>query len=178
MEDKVLISGFGGQGVMLIGQLLGYTAKDIGLNATYYPAYGPEQRGGTANCTVIISEKQIGSPIPSQIDVLIAMNEPSLEKFLPKVRAGGHVLVNSSHIKIKVDRKDVNAHYLAADDMAFDLGFTKAANMIMMGAYLKLSSNLSTEEVLDTLKVQMARKADYFKINEAAINKGFNSVNQ
>jgi len=178
MEDKVLISGFGGQGVMLNGQLMGYTAKDVGLNVTFYPAYGPEQRGGTANCTVILSDKKIGSPIPSHLDVLIAMNEPSLEKFLPKVREGGHVIVNSSHVKMKVEREGVNAYYIPADEIAYELGFVKAANMVLMGAYLGVSDSLTKDQLLETLKVQLARKAEFFEINKAAIEKGISLVSK
>lgn len=176
MENRVLIAGFGGQGVMLIGQLMGYTAKDAGINATFYPAYGPEQRGGTANCTVILSEKQIGSPLPTTIDVLMAFNDPSLEKFLPKVRSGGHVLVNSTHVKSRVEREDLHVHYIPADDIAYDLGFVKASNMVMLGAYLGLNDKISKDQVLSTLKVQLARKADVFEINQAAIQKGIEII--
>lgn len=178
MEDKVLISGFGGQGVMLLGQILGYTAKDAGLNATYYPAYGPEQRGGTANCTVIVSENEIGSPIPSYLDVLIAMNEPSLDKFLSRVKKGGHVIVNSSIVKKNVNREDVTVHTIPSDEVAYNLGFEKASNMVMLGAFLNLSSNLSKEQVLDTLKVIMARKAQYFEVNQKAIEKGMEFISK
>lgn len=176
MENKVLLAGFGGQGVMLMGQLLGYTSKDADKFATYYPSYGPEMRGGTANCTVVISEEDIATPVPSQVDVFIAMNQPSLDKYLGKVKPGGVVLANSSHVKEKVVRDDVKAYYIPADDIARELGSVKSANMVMLGAYLNVSKVLETEQLLDTLKVQLARKAAFFEINKAAIQKGVEST--
>lgn len=172
MENKLMIAGFGGQGVMLMGQLLGYSSQDAEKNVTYYPSYGPEQRGGTANCTVVISDDQIASPMPSKVDVFIAMNQPSLEKYLSKVRPDGVVIVNTSHAHGKVERDDVKAYYLPADDIAQEAGSNRAANMVMLGAYLNISKILKPEQLIETMKVQLARKAEFFAVNEAAIKKG------
>ena len=114
MENSLLIAGFGGQGVILIGQLLGYAATAAGKNATFYPAYGAEQRGGTANCTVVIADEEIGSPVVTELDAVIAMNEPSLARFEGLAKPGGTIIVNSSLIKRAVGRTDVKAAYVPA----------------------------------------------------------------
>jgi 2-oxoglutarate ferredoxin oxidoreductase subunit gamma len=176
MENKLTIAGFGGQGVMLMGQLLGFTAKDADKYVTYYPAYGPEQRGGTANCTVIISDDEIASPMPAKVDVFIAMNQPALDKYESKVEAGGVILVNLSHTKGKITREDVKAYYIAADDIANELGSAKAANMVMLGAYLGVSKVFPADRLIGTMKVQMARKAQFFDLNKAAIQKGMSMI--
>ncbi len=176
MENKLTIAGFGGQGVMLMGQLLGFTAKDADKNVTYYPAYGPEQRGGTANCTVIISDDPIASPMPAEVDVFIAMNQPSLDKYESKVEPGGVIIVNSSHAEGKVTRDDVKAYYIKADDIAEELGSTKAANMVMLGAFLGVTKVFPSERLIETMKVQMAKKAQFFDLNKAAIEKGIEMI--
>ena len=176
MENRVLIAGFGGQGVMLIGQLLGYTSTFANKYATYYPSYGPEMRGGTANCTVCISDEEIASPVPSEVDVFIAMNQPSLDKYLNKGKSDGIVIANSSHVKDKVERDDVKVYYIPADDIAGKLGSVKCANMAMAGAYLNVSKTLEVDELLETMKVQLARKAKFFEMNKAAIQKGIEAT--
>ena len=172
MENKLMIAGFGGQGVMLMGQLLGYTSQNAEKNVTYYPSYGPEQRGGTANCTVVISDDQIASPMPSKVDVFIAMNQPSLDKYSGRVRTGGVVIANTSHVKGRIERDDVETYLIEADDIAQELGSEKAANMVMLGAYLNVSKALEPDQLIETMKVQFARKAEFFDINKAAIKKG------
>lgn len=172
MENKVLLAGFGGQGVMLMGQLLGYTSKDANKYATYYPSYGPEMRGGTANCTVVISDEMIATPVPSKVDVFIAMNQPSLDKYLDKVKHGGIVIANSTHVKNKVERSDVKTYYIPADDIANELGSVKSANMVILGAYINITKILKVDQLIETMKVQLARKAKFFEINKAAIQKG------
>jgi len=176
MENKIMISGFGGQGVMLIGQLLGYTAKDVDKKSTFYPAYGPEQRGGTANCTIVISDNEIGSPVPTKIDTLMALNQPSIDKYLDKIKSGGTLIINSNHVKQKVDRNDISIYEVPADDLARELGFAKAANMVMLGAYAEANNILTQEQILSTLKVQLARKAEFFDLNKAAIVKGSETI--
>lgn len=172
MESRLLIAGFGGQGVMLIGQLLGYASCKAGKYVTYLPSYGAEQRGGTANCTVIISDKEIGSPAAASLDVLIAMNEPSLVRFLPLVKPGGVVLVNSSVIELKVDRTDVQTYYIPANQIAEGLGTAKVANIVMLGAYLNKTGLLTLEQIQETIQMKLARKASLFETNKAALRKG------
>jgi len=172
MENSLLIAGFGGQGVILIGQLLGYAATAAGKNATFYPAYGAEQRGGTANCTVVIADEEIGSPVVTKLDTIIVMNEPSLVRFEELVKPGGTIIVNSSLIKRAVGRTDIKAVYVPANDIAIKLGSDKIANMVILGAYLAASNALPVSTVLDTMKKKMAGKPKYLPLNEAAINTG------
>ncbi|SHI85386.1 2-oxoglutarate ferredoxin oxidoreductase subunit gamma [Dethiosulfatibacter aminovorans DSM 17477] len=172
MENKLLIAGFGGQGVMVIGQLLGYAACSAGKQATFLPTYGPEQRGGTANCTVVISDEEIGAPYTDSIDVLIAMNAPSLKKFLPKVKQGGVVLVNESMCDEKIDRDDVEGYYIPAVDIANEIGSQKVANIVMLGAYLNKSGSLTEEQMMDTVKVKLGKRPELLEYNRIAIRKG------
>lgn len=176
MENSLLIAGFGGQGVILIGQLLGYAATAAGKSATFYPAYGAEQRGGTANCTVVIADEEVGSPVVTQLDVVIVMNEPSLVRFESWVKPGGTIIVNSSLVSQKVARTDIKAVYVAANEMADKIGSDKSANMIMLGTYLAVSKALPKEAVLSTMKDKLASKANLLPLNESAINAGMESV--
>ncbi len=172
MESSLLIAGFGGQGVVLIGQLLGYAASSSGKNATYYPSYGAEQRGGTANCTVVISDEEIGSPVVTKLDTVIAMNEPSLVRFEEWVKPGGTLIINSSLIKRQVVRTDIQVVAVPANEIAGDLGTDKIANMVVLGTYLAVSKVLSVETVLNTMREKLAAKATFLPLNEAAIQAG------
>lgn len=172
MEKSLLIAGFGGQGVVLIGQLLGYAASKAGKNATYYPAYGAEQRGGTANCTVVISDEEIGSPVVNKLDTVIVMNEPSLGRFEGWVKVGGTIIVNSSLIGRKVLRKDVRTIYAPANETASKLGSDKIANMVLLGSYLESSQVLPGEIVMMTMREKLVGKERFFPLNEAAIRTG------
>jgi len=176
MENSLLIAGFGGQGVILIGQLLGYSATKAGKNATYYPSYGAEQRGGTANCTVVISDEEIGSPVVTKLDTVIAMNEPSLARFEEWVKPGGTIIVNSSLITRKVSRSDVKVYYVPANDIANKIGNDKAANMVILGSYIGASKALDVASVVATMKEKMASKAKFLPMNEAAIQAGVDEV--
>ena len=172
MENSLLIAGFGGQGVVLIGQLLGYAASAAGKNATYYPSYGAEQRGGTANCTVVISDEEIGSPVVSKLDTVIAMNEPSLVRFAEWVKPGGTIIINSSLIQGGPVRDDVKMIRVPANEIAEKLGADKIANMVMLGSYLAVSKALPVEAVIGTMKAKLAKKQDLVVLNEAAIKAG------
>ena len=173
MENSLLIAGFGGQGVILIGQLLGYTASEAGRNATYYPAYGAEQRGGTANCTVVIADEEIGSPVVTKLDTVIVMNEPSLVRFEGWVKPGGTIIVNSSLISRQVGRMDIKAIYISANEIASQIGSEKIANMVMLGAYLAVSKVLPVDAILATMQAKLAGKPQFLPLNEAAIGAGF-----
>lgn len=174
MENSLLVAGFGGQGVVLIGQLLGYAASSAGMNATYYPSYGAEQRGGTANCTVVLSDEEIGSPVVSKLDVVIAMNEPSLVRFEGWVKPGGTIIVNSSLVKRTVGRSDIKSVYVPANDIAEKLGSDKIANMVLLGSYLAVSKAIPPEAVLNTMKQKLSGKPALVPLNEAAIKSGLN----
>ncbi len=131
---EIIIAGFGGQGVMVMGQLLAYAAMDAGLQVTWMPSYGPEQRGGTANCTVVISTGDIASPIVARPHVAVAMNTPSFEKFEPRVVPHGVLLVNSTLVPERSHRTDIDVFYVPAVEVAAKLGTEKMANVVMVGA--------------------------------------------
>lgn len=176
--QDVIVAGFGGQGVMLIGTLLAYAAMEDGQNVTYMPVYGPEMRGGTANCTVVVSTEDIGSPIIHLPKSLIAMNRPSLDKFQPRVQDGGVVVVNSSLVDMALaDTARVRAVGVAANEIADSLGNTKMANMVAIGAYVQLTGVLP----LDVLKASLKKviSPNYAKMipaNERAIQAGADAV--
>jgi len=173
INEKVIIAGFGGQGVMLMGQLLSYAATDKDLNTLWFPSYGPETRGGTANCSVTISETYVNSPVISTPDSIIIMNKPSLNKFQPKLKKGGHLFLNSSLVKDVEVREDVNVHNIAANDIAKRLGNVKVANMVILGAYLEITKVFTEEEVLNILKQKFTgSKANLIEINKKALEAG------
>ncbi len=173
MEKRLVLAGFGGQGVMAVGQMLTYAGMVEGKHVSWLPSYGPEMRGGTANCAVIISDEPIGSPVVEDIDVLFAFNAPSLHKFIDHVVPGGVVIVNSSLIEDKVEKADVNTCYIDATAIAMDAGSPKASNMVMLGAYLGAAGNLSDEAVYDAfINIFGENKLKFWPMNEKAINLG------
>lgn len=136
MQTEIVVAGFGGQGVLFAGQLLAYAAMDEGREVTWIPAYGPEMRGGTANCTVVISEEEIGSPMVRNPQAVIAMNLPSLDKYEPLVRSGGLLVVNQSLVDREVQRKDIKVVLVKANDIAQKLGDPRMSNMVLLGALI------------------------------------------
>ena len=135
MTHEIIISGFGGQGVMAIGKTMVEAGMEEGLFVSWLPSYGPEMRGGTANCSVVLSDQPVGSPVVLNPNELIAMNKPSLLKFEKEVLPGGIILINSSIVELKAQRSDVSAYYIPCIEIANDLGNPKTANMAMLGAY-------------------------------------------
>lgn len=176
--ERVICAGFGGQGVMSMGQLLTYAGMLEGKEVSWLPSYGPEMRGGTANCAVTVSDKPVGSPlIASDATCAIVMNSPSLDKFESEVVPGGKILVNSSLIERKVERDDVEAYYIPANDLAIELGNPKVANMIMLGAYLGANKTVETDSVLEAFKkVFGPSKEKFVPLNKEALQKGSNAV--
>lgn len=172
MEKSVLIAGFGGQGVMLIGRLLGHAAAGGGKSATFYPSYGPEQRGGTANCTVVLSDEEIGSPIVKQADIVIVMNEPSLAKFENSVKPNGTLIVNSSLVERREVRKDVKTVWLPANEIAESIGYGKAANMVMMGCCVAESKVLDIDMAVGAITQRMNSDSGALEKNISALRKG------
>lgn len=174
LNEKIICAGFGGQGVMSMGQLLTYAGMIEGKEVSWLPSYGPEMRGGTANCNVIISDTLIGSPIITfDATTAIVMNLPSLDKFEQELVAGGNLLINSSLISKKATRDDVNAYYIPANEIAVEIGNARAANMVMLGAYLKLVNPVSVESILEAFKkVFGERKAHLIPLNEEALRRG------
>lgn len=172
MEKRVLVAGFGGQGVMVIGQMIGQASWMAGKKAIFLPQYGPEQRGGTANCTVTISDEEIGSPIGRTVDALIVLNDVSLKKYLPMVKPGGIVIVNTSICKEKVTREDVNVCYIPANDIAREIGNEKVANLVIIGAYISKSGAISEEQIWEAVKVKLGKKPELLELNRTALRKG------
>lgn len=172
MEKKFLLTGFGGQGVLLIGQMIAYGAMYEDLEVTWMPSYGPEMRGGTANCTVIVSDKPIASPVPSQVDVLLAMNEPSLNKYLGQLKKGGDLFINSSIIEKKIEGDQYNVHYVDCAAIAEDyVGSSKSANMVMLGAILDATKVLDPSVMEKTFqKTMKGKKAKFIPSNMKAVN--------
>ncbi len=171
---QILIAGFGGQGVLFAGKFLAYKALMEEKQLSWLPSYGPEMRGGTANCSVTISDEPIGSPIITNPDILIAMNLPSLEKFEDTVVPGGVIFVESTLIEKKVTRDDVTVYYLPATRIAQELGAPGLANMVMTGKLIRECPVVSHDNLPDALrKVVSARHQDLFDINLKAIETGY-----
>lgn len=177
MTTQVLLAGFGGQGVLFAGKFLAYKGLFEGKQVSWLPSYGPEMRGGTANCSVILSDEPIGSPIVSNPDVLIAMNLPSLDKYESAVVPGGVILADSTLIGRKVTRDDVTAFYVPATKMAKDIDAPTLANMILIGKFLREVGAVGYDNLEETLKkVISARHQDLLAINRGAIDAGYNFV--
>ena len=178
MYYDVIIAGFGGQGVILIGNLLAYSAMKKGLNVTFFPSYGVEMRGGTANCTVVISDEEIGSPIVGKPKSLIIMNKPSMEKFLPKVETNGLVLYNSSLIENSIiNRDDAEIIPIPANELALKLGNIRLANMIMIGAYIEKTKIVDENTLKSCLEnVISERNLKYIPQNIEAIDCGIKFI--
>ena len=175
MARQILIAGFGGQGVLFAGKFLAYKALMEGREVSWLPSYGPEMRGGTANCSIIYSDDPVGSPIVSNPDVLVVMNLPSLDKFEDSVTAGGQIFVDSTLIGRKVERTDVDTFYIPATQLASDAGIPTLANMIIMGKLLKENPELAYDTVKDTLaKVVSAKRANLLDANIKALEIGYN----
>ena len=172
---EILIAGFGGQGILFSGKFLAYKGLLEELQVSWLPSYGPEMRGGTANCNVIISDTPVGSPIVTTPSVLIAMNLPSLEKYVTTVVAGGQIYVDSSLIDVKVEREDVEVFYIPATQMAKDEGIASLANMIIVGHLLENHPELSFEGVSEVVeKLVPPKKAALKELNMKALNLGKN----
>ena len=170
---QILIAGFGGQGILFAGKFLAYKGLLEDLQVSWLPSYGPEMRGGTTNCNVILSEEAVGSPIVTDPDVLIAMNLPSLEKYVDTVVPGGQIYVDSTLISKKVERSDVQVFYIPATKMANDAGVPTLANMVMMGCVLKNNPELTFDGTAETMqKLVPAKKADLVELNMKALEAG------
>jgi len=158
METSILIAGFGGQGVLFAGQLLAYAGMAEGRHVTWIPSYGPEMRGGTASCTVIISDDAIGAPLVTQPDVAIVLNLPSFEKYDPLVKKGGLLIVNSSIIPVTSPREDIEIIYMPANSIAEEFGAVRMLNVAVIGAMLARRPILKLEAVERTLIEQLSKK--------------------
>ncbi len=173
MQTEITISGFGGQGVLFTGQLLAYAAMDFGLEVTWIPSYGPEMRGGTANCTVIISDEEIGAPMVANPSAVMAFNRPSLDKFEDVVRPGGVLVVNSSMVDRPATRTGIKAVQLPASEIAERIGDKRLTNMVMLGALLANLPVLPIEALERAINEHTpARHARLIPLNLLAIREG------
>ena len=171
---QILIAGFGGQGVLFAGKFLAYKGLVQNKQVSWLPSYGPEMRGGTANCSVILSDMPVGSPIITTPDVLVAMNLPSMQKFVDTVAPGGKIIIDSTLIDAKVERTDVEVFYIPATQMAKDAGFATLANMILTGKVLKEISDVTYDGNKETLESFIpAKKANLIEVNCQALQLGY-----
>lgn len=174
MREQTICAGFGGQGIMLMGRLIATAAMKRDLEVSWLPSYGPEMRGGTANCQVVVSDTPIGSPvIGGDADTIIAMNLPSMHKFEQDLHRDGLLLYNSSLIDEPPERTDIRSVPIAANDIATAVGSLKAANMAMLGAFLAATNLLEPREILEVLQEMFgAGKSRFIPINEKALTRG------
>ena len=175
MTNQILIAGFGGQGVLFAGKLIANKGMLEGKEVSWLPSYGPEMRGGTANCSVILSDSPVGSPIVGNPDILLVMNLPSLDKYENAVNVGGKVFVDSSFIDRKVVRTDIDAYYIPATKMAAEEGMPTLANMILLGKVIKETGILNYDDMRSLFeKIVSAKKKDLIEVNLKALDLGYN----
>lgn len=173
MKEEIIIAGFGGQGVMSMGQLLAYAAMEEGKEVSWLPSYGPEQRGGTANVSVVISDSTFGSPVIDRPTSLIVLNNPSLQKFEPSVQPNGHLFLNSDLVTMKPDRDDINCWAVPAVQLAKGLGEERAAGMVLLGTFIAGTGILSRESLIKALTHVLGKRKSYLiPVNEKAISAG------
>ena len=177
MNEELIIAGFGGQGVLSMGMTLAYAGMVEDKQITWFPSYGPEMRGGTANCTVIVSDTNVSSPIISSYDTAIVLNQPSLEKFEPKVKPGGTLIYESNTVLNPPTRKDIDIYAIPAAIKASKIGNAKTMNMIILGAFLAKKPLVSTKSIMEALsKVLPERNHHLLPINEKALKHGMSLI--
>ncbi|MBN1211222.1 MAG: 2-oxoacid:acceptor oxidoreductase family protein [candidate division Zixibacteria bacterium] len=172
-QFEVTLAGFGGQGIMTAGQLLAYTGIEEKKQVVWLPSYGPEMRGGTAYCTVVISDTRIGSPIINNPTAACVFNRPSFDKFSPRVKPGGLLLVNSSLIDVTTDRTDITELLIPANKIALDAGNARVANIVILGAFIGASKIVSYEKTVEVIRSKLGRKKEMLDINLNVLEKGF-----
>lgn len=172
MQTEVKFAGFGGQGIMIAGKFLAEAGLEEGKEVVWIPSYGPEMRGGTAYCTVVVSDRPIGSPIINNPAHLVVMNRPSLEKFAPTVKPNGIVIVNNSLIPITSNRTDITEILVPCNQVAIELGNPKGANMVALGAYVACSKVVSLEVVETIVRHEFEKKPGFIDANIAALKRG------
>lgn len=171
MEQRMKIAGIGGQGVMVTGKILGYAASDHDKFASFLPQYGTQMRGGTASCTLIIADEEIGSPIVSKADLLMIFQQSALDKYIDQLREGGLLFINSNTCE-PPERKDIDVVAIPIDELAREMGSKQVANIIMLGAYVSKTKIFTVEEITHTLEHVFENKPQVWDINKKAILKG------
>ena len=172
MQSEVMFAGFGGQGILLSAKIMAHAAMETGHEVVWIPSYGPEMRGGTAYCMVIMSDRPIGSPIVKNPQHLVAMNRPSLEKFAPVVKPGGVVLINSTLIPVRSGRDDVDELAIPVNDLALEAGSVRSANVVALAAFAARSGVVPIEALREAVENEFARKAKLIPLNMDAFNRG------
>ncbi len=178
VTQEIISAGMGGQGVLKAGLLIAETSMKEGYNVSWIPSYGPEMRGGTANCKVVVSKRPVGSPIVTSPNVLLAFNRPSLEKFEQSLKPGGILIYNKSLIEIEPKRTDLKLVPIKATEIADELGNTKATNMVMVGAYVKATGYLNPEKVKEEIKHMFASKPQFVELNIKAFEAGYEAAEE
>ena len=178
MQSEVQFAGFGGQGIMLMGKILAHSAMEEGFEVSWVPSYGPEMRGGTAYCTVVISDRPIGSPVIKKPTHLVAMNRPSLEKFAPAVKPGGIIFINGSLITVRSGRDDIIELIVPVVEIARDMGNVKTANIIALSSFVAKSKIVGLEAFKASVKEEFAVKKKLIPINLQAIEEGIKAAEQ
>ncbi|MCD7710631.1 MAG: 2-oxoacid:acceptor oxidoreductase family protein [Porphyromonadaceae bacterium] len=177
MKEEIIIAGFGGQGVLSMGKILAYSGLMEGKEVSWMPSYGPEQRGGTANVTVILSDERISSPVLNEYDIAIILNQPSLERFESKVKAGGTLIYDNYGMHHAPTRTDIDIYRIDAMDAAIEMENSKAFNMIVLGGLLKIKPIVSLENVLNGLRKSLPKRHHgLIPMNEQAILKGMELI--
>ena len=179
MTQQFIFAGFGGQGMLLIGKFLAMACMLDGKHVSWLPSYGPEMRGGTANCSVTVSDEPIGSPLVDMADCIVAMNRPSLDKFESKVKPGGVLVINSSIIDRKAERDDITVVYCDANHIAEEVGNPKGANVAILGALMAKSPSCSTDSMVEAIRLELGeRKARFLEGNKKALFAGIEAANK
>lgn len=174
---KVIISGFGGQGVLSLGLFISYSAMNMHYNTSWLPSYGPEMRGGTANCSVIYSRKEVAAPVIAHPNFLVCMNEPSLAKFEKTLEKGGTLLINSSIVASKATRTDINVYYIPVDELAKSVN-PKGGNIIMLGILLELFKTINYEAACGAVREVFKNKPEFIDINLKCLDFGINYIKE
>ncbi|HWR05788.1 2-oxoacid:acceptor oxidoreductase family protein [Sporomusa sp.] len=176
MRHEIIMSGFGGQGVMVMGQLLTYAGMLENKNVSWMPSYGPEMRGGTANCSVIVADASVGAPIVTKPTAAVIMNLPSLDKFEATIKANGAMIINSSLVNKQVQRDDIKTYLVPINEIANELGNVKMINMVALGALLAATDVVEKETLMNAFAKKFASKPGIVSANQEALNKGYDFV--
>lgn len=177
MTYEIVLAGFGGQGILFLGKMIALAGMYDGKEVSWIPSYGPEMRGGTANCSVVVSDRRIGTPVVSRPNVMVAMNRPSLEKFEPKMQVGGELLINKTLIEIPHTRTDITATYLEITGLASDLGNPRLANVVALGGLIGRVGLVTRESVVEALRKELSgKKAALLDLNLRALDAGVQGV--
>jgi 2-oxoglutarate ferredoxin oxidoreductase subunit gamma len=177
MTYEIVLAGFGGQGILFLGKMIALAGMIDGKEVSWIPSYGPEMRGGTANCSVVVSDRRIGTPVVNHPNVLVAMNRPSLEKFEPMMQAGGHLLINKTLIEIPHTRTDIDVTYAEITGLAGDIGNPRLANIVALGALIGRVGLVDRGAVVEALNKELAgKKAALLELNLKALDAGMQAV--